>query len=209
MTARGQGRFVVLEGPEGTGKSSVAARLAERLRLAGIASVTVREPGGTPVAEAARRALLEDHPASPVAELFLFLAARADVVASVIRPALAEGKLVLADRYELSTEAYQAVGRGLDAGFVHAANAAATGGLKPDLTLVFDLPDGVGRQRQLAAGKTGDRLDREAEEFHRRVAAFYRAVQGPGVVHLDASLPLDAVVEAAWGAIESGVRRET
>lgn len=209
MTARGQGRFVVLEGPEGTGKSSVAARLAERLRLAGIASVTVREPGGTPVAEAARRALLEDHPASPVAELFLFLAARADVVASVIRPALAGGKLVLADRYELSTEAYQAVGRGLDAGFVQAANAAATGGLKPDLTLVFDLPDGVGRQRQLAAGKIGDRLDREAEAFHRRVAAFYRAVEGPGVVHLDASLPLDAVVEAAWGAIESGVRRET
>jgi dTMP kinase len=179
----------------------VAARLAERLGSAGIAWVTVREPGGTPVAEAARRALLEDHPASPVAELFLFLAARADVVGAVIRPALAEGKLVLADRYELSTEAYQAVGRGLDAGFVQAANAAATGGLKPDLTLIFDLPDGVGRQRQLAAGKTGDRLDREAEEFHRRVAAFYRAVEGPGVVHLDASRPLDAVVEAAWGEI--------
>lgn len=208
MSARERGRFVVLEGPEGTGKSSVAARLAERFRSAGIAWVAVREPGGTPVAEAARRALLEDHPASPVAELFLFLAARADVVASVIRPALAEGKLVLADRYELSTEAYQAVGRGLDAGFVQAANAAATVGLKPDLTLVFDLPDGVGRQRQLAAGKTGDRLDREAEEFHRRVAAFYRAVEGPGVVHLDASRPLDAVVEAAWGAIERVASRE-
>lgn len=203
-----RGRFVVLEGPEGTGKSSVAARLAERLRAEAVAFVAVREPGGTPVAEAARRALLEDHPATAVGELFLFLAARADVVASVIRPALAEGKLVLSDRYELSTEAYQGVGRGLDPALLHAANAAATGGLTPDLTLILDLPDGVGRERQLAAGKTGDRLDREAEAFHRRVAAFYRAVQGPGVVHLDASRPLDEVVAAAWGEIRKVASHE-
>lgn len=209
MSARGRGRFVVLEGPEGTGKSTVASRLAERFRAAGIAFVAVREPGGTPVAETARRALLEDHPATPVGELFLFLAARADVVASVIRPALAEGKLVLSDRYELSTEAYQGVGRGLDAALVRAANAAATGGLQPDLTLILDLPDGVGRERQLAAGKTGDRLDREAEEFHRRVAAFYRGVGGRGVVHLDASRPVEEVVEAAWGAIEKVASRES
>ncbi|HSE28858.1 MAG TPA: dTMP kinase [Gemmatimonadales bacterium] len=209
MSARGRGRFVVLEGPEGAGKSTLAARLASRLAGAGVPWIAVREPGGTPVAEAARRALLEDHPATAVAELFLFLAARADLVAAVIRPALAEGKLVLADRFELSTEAYQAVGRGLDAGFVHAANAAATGGLRPDLTLILDLPDGVGRQRQLAGGKAGDRLDREAEEFHRRVAAFYRAVGGPGVVHLDASRPLDEVAEAAWGAIEKVASHES
>ncbi|HJS47236.1 MAG TPA: dTMP kinase [Gemmatimonadales bacterium] len=202
MSARGRGRFVVLEGPEGTGKSTLAARLMERLEAAGVPCTAVREPGGTAVAEAARRALLDDHPASPVAELFLFLAARADVVAAVIRPALAAGTLVLSDRYEMSSEAYQAVGRGLDPGMVRSANAAATGGLRPDLTLVLDLPDGVGRQRQLAAGKTGDRLDREADEFHRRVTAFYRAVRGPGIVHLDAGRPVEEVVAAAWAEVE-------
>lgn len=202
MSARGRGRFVVLEGPEGTGKSTLAARLVERLGVAGVRCTAVREPGGTAVAEAARRALLDDHPASPVAELFLFLAARADVVAAVIRPALAAGTLVLSDRYEMSSEAYQAVGRGLDPEMVRRANAAATGGLRPDLTLVLDLPDGVGRKRQLAAGKTGDRLDREADEFHRRVTAFYRAVRGPGIVHLDAGRPVDEVVAAAWAEVE-------
>lgn len=206
MTDRG--RFIVLEGPEGSGKTTLAGHLGERLSSAGTPWLAVREPGGTPVAEAVRRALLEEHPASPVAELFLFLAARADLVEGVIRPALAEGKVVLADRFELSTEAYQAVGRGLDPAFVNAANAVATGWLKPDLTLILDLPDGVGRQRQLAAGKTGDRLDREAEEFHRRVSGFYRAFEGPGVVHLDASRPADEVAAAAWAAVERIVRRE-
>ncbi len=207
MSARAGGRFIVLEGPEGAGKSTVAPRLAERIRAAGLPLVTVREPGGTPVAEAARRALLEDHPASGMAELFLFLAARADLVAAVIRPALAAGQVVLADRYELSTEAYQAVGRGLEPAFVQAANAAATGGLRADLTLILDLPDGVGRQRQLAGGKAGDRLDREAEEFHRRVAAFYRGVRGPGIVHLDGSRPVNEVAEAAWDAVEGVLKQ--
>ena len=153
------------------------------------------------MAEGARRALLDHDPHSSLAEMFLFLAARADVVAGVIRPALAEGKVVLCDRYDLSTEAYQVAGRGVDAALFRMANGAATGGLRPDVTLVLDLPEGLGRARQLAAGKTGDRLDRESEAFHARVIAHYRAAKGVGVVHLDASADADTVFREAWGAL--------
>ncbi|MGH7586400.1 MAG: dTMP kinase [Gemmatimonadales bacterium] len=195
------GCFVVVEGPEGAGKTTLATRLFRKMEGMRLHPVAVREPGGTPVAEGARRALLDHEPHSPMAEMFLFLAARADVVAGIIRPALAEGRVVLCDRYDLSTEAYQVAGRGIDSALFKAANGAATGGLRPDVTLVLDLPEGVGRARQLAAGKTGDRLDRESEAFHARVIAHYRAAKGSGVVHLDASLPADRVFEGAWGAL--------
>lgn len=197
-----RGFFVVVEGPEGSGKSTLAQALTERMAAAGVSAVAVREPGGTSVAEMARRALLEaDHPVAPIAELFLFLAARADLTAHVIRPALAAGKVVLADRYALSTEIYQVDGRGLDPALVVPANAAATGGLKPDLTLIVDLPPGVGRARQESAGKRLDRLDRESNGFHERVCRAYLAVQGPGVRHLDGTLSADRLLEAAWTAL--------
>ena len=195
------GCFVVVEGPEGAGKSTLATRLFRKMEELRLHPVAVREPGGTPVAEGARRALLDQEPHSPVAEMLLFLAARADVVAGVIRPALAQGRVVLCDRYDLSTEAYQVAGRGIAPALFREANGAATGGLRPDVTLVLDVPEGVGRARQLAAGKTGDRLDRESDAFHARVIAHYRAAQGPGVVHLDASQSADRVYEEAWGAL--------
>jgi dTMP kinase len=196
-----RGFFVVVEGPEGSGKSTLAQALAW-MAAAGVSAVAVREPGGTSVAEMARRALLEaDHPVAPIAELFLFLAARADLTAHVIRPALAAGKVVLADRYALSTEIYQVDGRGLDPALVVPANAAATGGLTPDLTLIVDLPPGVGRARQESAGKRLDRLDRESNGFHDRVCRAYLAVVGPGVRHLDGTLSADRLLEAAWTAV--------
>ncbi len=106
------GAFIVVEGSDGAGKTSLARRLGDRLRSAGFEVVEVREPGGTPVAEAARAAVLDASlDASPLAELFLILAARADLVSRVIRPALAEAKVVVADRYDLSTRAYQVAGR--------------------------------------------------------------------------------------------------
>lgn len=197
-----RGYFIVVEGPEGSGKSTLARALAERMAAAGVSPVVVREPGGTSVAEMARRALLEaDHPVAPVAELFLFLAARADLTAHVIRPALATGRVILADRYALSTEIYQVDGRGLDRALVVSANAAATGGLVPDLTLIVDLPPGVGRARQESAGKRLDRLDRESHGFHERVCRAYLAVEGPGVRHLDGTLSADRLLEAAWTAV--------
>ena len=196
------GFFVVLEGPEGTGKSTLVPLVAERLRAVGHDPLLVREPGGTPAAEALRRELLHaDRTWSAERELLYFATARADVVGQVIRPALNAGKIVISDRYDLSTLAYQAAGRGLPLPMVSWVNAAATGGLRPDLTLILDVPAEIGAARQVAAGKSRDRLDREPLEFHRRVAARYREEQGPGVVHLDATLPLETLAERAWGAI--------
>jgi dTMP kinase len=197
MTRRGF--FVVLEGPEGSGKSTLLGPLAECIRARRIDTVIVREPGGTRAAEIARQALLDpEHPVGPLAELFFYLAARADLVQSVIEPALAAGKVVLSDRFALSTEAYQMAGRGLDPNLVRVANHAATGGLAPDLTLILDLPPDVGQARQVAAGKRQDRLDRESSDFHRRVVEYYLAVQGRGVRHLNGRLPPDQLLQAAW-----------
>jgi dTMP kinase len=196
------GFFLVLEGPEGAGKSTLADTLGERLRAAGFNPLMVREPGGTAAAEALRAELLHaDRHWTPEKELLYIVTARADLVGQVIGPALAAGRVVVSDRYDLSTMAYQASGRGLPLPMVTWVNRAATGGLKPDLTLILDLPPEAGAARQLAAGKSRDRLDREPMDFHQRVAARYRAEQGPGIVHLDASLPPAELAERAWTAI--------
>jgi dTMP kinase len=193
------GLFIVVEGPEGAGKSSLARALAARLVGDGRQVVSVREPGGTPVAEAARKVALKfPHEMSPAAELFLFLAARADLVEKVIRPALAAGQVVLADRFDLSTMAYQVAGGGLPSAAVAQANRLATAGLVPDITLVLDVPVDVGRERQRAARKVQDRVERQDDAFHRRVLEAYRRAQGPGVVHLDGTQSKQAVLEAAW-----------
>ncbi|HYC33504.1 MAG TPA: dTMP kinase [Gemmatimonadales bacterium] len=196
------GLFVVLEGSEGSGKSTLLHPLAARMREAGTDPVVVREPGGTRAAEIARHAVLDPgHTVGPVSELFFFLAARADVVARVIRPALSEGRVVVSDRYTLSTEAYQMAGRGLPAELVFPALRAATGGLAPDLTLILDIPREIGLQRQVAAGKRMDRLDQESAAFHNRVIDFYGSVRGEGVHHLDGCLPPDRLLQAAWDII--------
>jgi dTMP kinase len=194
-----RGCFIVLEGPEGSGKSTVLGPLAELMRASGVEPVVVREPGGTRAGEIARQAVLDpEHPVGSLAELFLYLAARAELVRTIIGPALAAGRVVLSDRFALSTEAYQMAGRGLDPDLVRAGNQAVTQGLTPDLTLILDLPPEVGQARQIAAGKRQDRLDRENAEFHRRVVDFYLAVKGDGVRHLDGRLPPDQLLQAAW-----------
>jgi dTMP kinase len=199
-----RGFFLVLEGPEGSGKSTLIGPLAERLRAGKVEPVVVREPGGTRAAEMARQALLDpEHPVGPVAELFFYLAARADLVQTVIQPALAAGRVVLSDRFALSTEAYQMAGRGLDPAMVRAANQAATLGLQPDLTLILDLSPEQGQARQLAAGKRQDRLDRESADFHRRVVEYYLAVKGSGVRHLDGRLPPDQLLQVAWTEVRN------
>jgi dTMP kinase len=191
--------FIVVEGPEGAGKSTLVRWLGAELRADEREVLTVREPGGTPIAEAARKlALKSQHERAYAAELFLFLAARADLVERIMRPALADGQIVIADRFGLSTIAYQVAGRGLPRADVEAALRVATGGLTPDLTLVLDIPVAVGRERQRTARKVSDRIEREDDAFHGRVREAYRNAAGPGIVHIDASQPKKAVQQSAW-----------
>lgn len=200
------GLFVAVEGPEGAGKSTLAAALGERLGQTGADPLLVREPGGTPVAETIRRVLLDPQtPISPIAELYLFLAARADLVSRVIRPALEEGRVVIADRFQLSTVAYQIGGRGLPSDLVHEANAAATGGLEPDLTLVLDVSPRTGFARIHASGSGLDRMEREDEGFHRRVAETFHRAHGSGIVHVNAEQSPEQVLLQAWELVSHHV----
>ena len=131
-------------------------------------------------------------------ELLYMTTARADLVTRVIRPALELGRVVLSDRYELSTIAYQAAGRGLPIDHVQWVNRAATGGLVPDVTLVIDLDPSIGRDRQRQAGKHADRMEREPDTFHTSVSNAYLAATGVGVHHLDGGASPQRVLEAAW-----------
>ena len=169
------GRFIVLEGGEGSGKTTQAALLSAWMTQRGIAHRVVREPGGTPVGEAIRSVVLgrTDLIMPAETELFLMLASRAAFVRDVVRPALDAGEVVLADRFALSTLAYQGYARGLDLGDVRRAIHLATGGLEPDLYVVLDVPVGEGAARQRHGGKQPDRIEGEGEDFLRRVRDGY------------------------------------
>ena len=201
------GLFVTFEGGEGSGKSTQVRRLAERLRAVGADPLVTREPGGTPLAEGIR-ALLLDPARTPAAltEALLMVAARSDLVSTTIRPALAAGRVVLCDRYGDSTLAYQGGGRGLDAAQLAAWNRAATGGLSPDVTLLFDVTPELGLSRRAKAAGTANRLDLEPEAFHARVRQRYldlaRAEPRRFVV-LDAAREADALEADVWAAVQS------
>lgn len=173
-----RGVFIALEGPEGAGKSTQVRMLEEWLRARGLDAVVTREPGGTPVGEEARRILLESESVAAETELLLMLAARSALVAGVIRPALEAGRVVVTDRFFLSTLAYQVHGRGLPRPDVEAMNAFATGGLTPDTTLLLDVDPELGAERRRTAGSGPDRIERAGAAFHRRVAEAYRLLAG-------------------------------
>lgn len=167
--------FIVLEGVEGSGKSTQARLLGEWLTASGVSHVVGREPGGTRIGEEIRRALLHGGDEVPArSELFLMLAARAAFVDQVVRPALERGAVVVADRYDLSSFAYQGYGRGLPLEALRQANAFATGGLEADLTIVLDVEVAEGVARRSRAGGGADRIERAGEAFHDRVAQAYR-----------------------------------
>jgi len=196
------GLFIAVEGPEGAGKTTLVARLAARAEAGGLTVLVAREPGGAPTSEAARALVLDPTlDWGGPGELFLMLAARAELVSKVLRPALAAGTVVLCDRYDLSTRAYQVAGRGLPEADVLAANRLATGGLRPDVTFVLDIETEEGRRRQALQGKEPDRMERADHTMHERVAAAFRAADGPGVVHLDAMAAPEALASAAWRVV--------
>lgn len=165
--------LITFEGIEGSGKSTQAGLLVEYLRGKGLNVILTREPGGVEVSERIRSILIETGlNISPKAELFLFLASRAQHTDELIRPSLQKGYIVVCDRYIDASVAYQGYGRGLDVGMIKRLNDLATDGLRPDLTVLLDLPPEEGLKR-VRASKKVDRIEGEDLEFHRRVREGY------------------------------------
>lgn len=174
-------QFITFEGCEGVGKSTQIRMLSEELSAKGIPFVVTREPGGSRIAESIRKIILDagNSEMSDLCELFLYLAARAQHLKDIVRPALDQGKLVICDRYIDSTFAYQGFGKGLDADMVEAVNAAAIGGLVPDLTIFLDLPPESAFSRKGGPDR-GDRLELLEQSFHERVYEGYQEIARRG-----------------------------
>jgi dTMP kinase len=210
MTAarRPGGFFITFEGPEGSGKSTQSFRLQRRLAPRDV--IVIREPGGTELGEQVRAILLTAQgapPLSPWAEACLFSAARAQLVRDVIGPALNAGRVVICDRFADSTLAYQGYARGLDLTVLTALQDSLTGGLRPDLTILFDLPVETGLERIPLERR--DRLDQESRAFHQRVRDGYMrmAAEAPHRwVTVDATRDPDAVGEDILAVVEQRLK---
>jgi dTMP kinase len=200
-------RFITLEGGEGAGKSTQTRRLAAALRSAGLDVVETREPGGSPGAEEIRRLLTTGEPArwSPMAETLLHFAARSDHLRRTIRPALNAGRWVCCDRFADSTMAYQGYGHGIDRDFIDSLASAVLGDLRPDLTLVFDLPVEQGLARAAARAGHEDRYEKMDRNFHDALRQGYLdiAARNPErCVVIDAS----GDEAATWRRVSTAVR---
>lgn len=215
------GRFITFEGGEGTGKSTQARLLSERLRAQGIDVLLTREPGGSAFAEQIRELLLggalAEHP--PLAEALLFSAARADHLAAAIRPALASGTWVICDRFADSTRVYQGAAGGVAPEALDALEQLVVGGTRPALTAVLDLAPAAGlaraKARRLAgetegAGGEDDPFERRTLAFHERLRAGFLAIaaaEPERCVVIDADLPVHAISEAIWNEVERRLLR--
>jgi dTMP kinase len=198
-----QGLFITFEGTEGSGKTTQVELLGEKLSHR--QPVVVREPGGTELGERMRQILLSGMELDGEAEMNLFMAARRQLLHEVIKPSLALGRIVIADRYHDSTFAYQGGGRGVKV--VWPASFP-----RPDMTFLLALPVQSGRERQLSAGKSADRLERESIEFHKRVAAEYErlaAAEPERITRLDASETREAVHHKVMSRVAPAVEALT
>ena len=200
------GRFITLEGGEGAGKSTQAKRLAAALHSRGIECIVTREPGGSPGAEEIRKLLVEGAPGrwDAVTETLLLFAARADHIARKIKPALADGKWVISDRFTDSTYAYQGAGRGLDRETIRRIEAASTHAFEPELTLVLDLPSETGLARAHARNTGETRFEGFDLAFHTRLREAFREIvqrEPDRCVLIDATGTEDRVAELIWRAV--------
>lgn len=203
-----RGRFISLEGGEGTGKSTQARRLADALRARGIETVLTREPGGSPGAEQIRKLVVEGEGGrwTPITETLLVYAARADHVARTIGPALARGAWVITDRFNDSTFAYQGGGRGVPRETIRRIDAAVLDDFKPDLTLILDLPVDVGLARAGARGGAETRFESLGTDFHERMRAAFLDIarkQPDRCRLIDAASDEASVAAAIWDAVQA------
>lgn len=194
----GKGSFIVFEGGEGSGKTTQAKSLANRLRKLGFSVVLTHEPGGTLLGNKLRRWVKWGRGVTVQTELFLFLASRSQLVSRVIRPALEKGNIVVCDRYDASTFAYQGYGRGMDLDFLKTANSIVTDGLSPDLVVLLDLSAEQGLERKKMKM---DVFEREEYVFHQRVRDGYIKMATTDPEHwmvVDATLPEVKIREIVW-----------
>lgn len=202
-----RGRFLTVEGIDGSGKTTAINALADKLRQLEFKVLLLREPGGTAIGERIRSILLDEANTgmTGTCELFLFAAARAELTATVIVPALASGQVVICDRFIDSTVAYQGFGRGIDTEQIHRMNETATGGLRPDRTFLLDVDPEVAAKRLAGrAGKPDDRLDQEDMDFRMKVREGYLhlAVSEPTrICRMDADRSTDELVEEMLKAL--------
>jgi len=208
--ASSRGALISLEGGEGAGKTTVLVALRARLEARGHAVVGTREPGGTPAGEAIRALLLDPaQPLVPNTELLLMFASRAQLVETLVEPALARGDMVLADRFTDASFAYQGGGRGLPMGVIADLERVFVGHV-PDFTLLLDLDVQAGLARARSRGAPADRIEREKDEFFERVRGAYRAraaAQPQRIAVVDASQPVEAVVHDACAALDAFLDR--
>ncbi|MDX2289585.1 MAG: dTMP kinase [Hyphomicrobiaceae bacterium] len=197
------GRFITLEGGDGSGKSTQARRLADRLRAAGRTVVSTREPGGSPLAERIRETILAERPVAPEAEALLFAAARADHIAVTIQPALAAGAFVVCDRFFDSTAVYQGVLAGIDRQLIACLRTHTVGDCVPDLTLVLDIDVAAARLRAQARGALSrfDAADTTSREIVRQGFLEIAAREPNRCAVIDASQDADAVAVAIWAEV--------
>jgi dTMP kinase len=204
------GLFITFEGGEGAGKSTQIMRLKDRLEARGLEVVTTREPGGSPQAETIRTFLLSGgaRPLGPLAETMLFAAARADHVAQVIRPALARGAVVLCDRFADSTRVYQGLAGAVAPDTIRALEAIAMGDIRPNLTLIFDLPAEIGLaragRRRAERHENADRFEDEDLAYHLGIRNGFLALaaaEPERCLVIDAAGPPDQVEQLAWQAV--------
>ncbi len=199
--------FITLEGPEGSGKTTQAPLLAQRLKERGLNAIHMREPGGTPIGDQIRTVLhdMKNQAMDAHAELLLYSASRAQLVAQVIRPHLAAGGIVVCDRYADSTMAYQGYGRGLDLDALREITRFATGGLTPDLTLYLKIDPARGLMRRNASGGEWNRMDAQTLDFYQRVCDGYTrliAADPDRWIVIDADQPVQAVQQAINAAVD-------